>query len=123
VTAAGEGGASGVKRIVYSTDGNDPAIDSSDNVTNGTEVAGASASFNLSAEGVTTVKWIAEDNVGNITSSARDSRIGRSPQTTVSRPADPSNVDPDVRLLVERGWRDIRNVPSTAAPAAPASIR
>ncbi len=37
-------------------------------VTNGTAVAGANASLNVSSDGTTTVKWIAEDNVGNISS-------------------------------------------------------
>ena len=57
-----------VKRIVYTTDGSAPTINGSDTVTNGTEVAGASATFNITTLGTTTVKWIAEDNVGNISS-------------------------------------------------------
>ena len=60
--------AADVKRIVYTTNGTDPAIDASDGVTNGTEAAGASASLSVSTDGTTTVKWIAEDNVGNISS-------------------------------------------------------
>ncbi len=56
----------GVKRIVYTTDGSAPAINGSDVVTNGTAVAGANASLNVSTDGTTAVKWIVEDNVANI---------------------------------------------------------
>ncbi len=66
IAGGGESGASGVRRIVYTTDGSTPAIDGTDTVTNGTEVTGANASFNVTAEGTTTVKWIVEDNVGNV---------------------------------------------------------
>ena len=62
----GSDGGAGVKRIVYTTDGSAPAINGSDVVTNGTASAGANASFNVSTDGTTTVKWIVEDNVGNV---------------------------------------------------------
>ncbi len=65
ISTGGESGASGVRRIVYTTDGSDPTINGSDTVTNGTEVAGANASLNITTDGTTTLKWIAEDNVGN----------------------------------------------------------
>ncbi|HVP74705.1 MAG TPA: chitobiase/beta-hexosaminidase C-terminal domain-containing protein, partial [Gaiellaceae bacterium] len=68
VAITGNDGGAGVERIVYTTDGSTPAIDGSDTVTNGTEVAGANASFNITTLGTTTVKWIAEDNVGNVSS-------------------------------------------------------
>ncbi|MFL5756011.1 MAG: beta strand repeat-containing protein, partial [Chloroflexota bacterium] len=61
-----DGSGAGVKRIVYTADGSTPAIDGSDSVTNGTVITGASGSLNVSAEGTTTVKWIAEDNVANV---------------------------------------------------------
>src|ERR1700690_1027257 len=64
----GSDAAAGVERIVYTTDGSAPTINGSDTVTNGTEVDAASASFNISTLGSTTVKWIAEDNVGNVSS-------------------------------------------------------
>ncbi len=66
VAITGTDGGSGVKRIVYTTDGSAPTIDGSDTVTNGTAVAGANASLNVSSDGTTTVKWIVEDNVGNL---------------------------------------------------------
>ena len=94
ITAAGESGESGVMRIVYTTDGSNPAIDGSDVVTTGTEVAGASASFNLSTEGTTTIKWLAEDNVGNITAvGTRTVKIDTiAPTTTIgAKPSDPSS--------------------------------
>src|SRR3954453_5277228 len=59
-------GGSGVQRIVYTTDGTTPAINASDTITTGTAINAASGSFNVSAEGTTTVKWLVEDNVGNI---------------------------------------------------------
>ena len=68
IAISGSDGGAGVQRIVYTTDGSAPTINGSDVVTNGTAVAGASASFNDSTLGATTVKWIAEDNVGNISS-------------------------------------------------------
>ncbi len=94
ITAAGETGASGVKRVVYTTNGVDPVIDASDIVTSGTEVSGASASFTISAEGTTTVKWIAEDNVGNIagvgTKTIKLDSIA--PNTSIgAKPSDPSS--------------------------------
>ncbi len=85
----------GVLRVVYTTDGSDPTIDSGDNVTNGTAVAGSSASFNLSTEGTTTVKWIAEDNVGNITAvGTKTVKIDTiAPTTSIgAKPSNPSNV-------------------------------
>ena len=54
ISADGESGASGVNRIVYTTDGTDPAINGSDVVTNGTAVAGASVSLNVTTLGPTT---------------------------------------------------------------------
>ena len=68
IAITGSDAAAGVERIVYTTDGSAPTINGSDTVTNGTEVAGSSATFNISTLGTTTVKWIAEDNVGNISS-------------------------------------------------------
>ena len=66
IAAGGEASHSGVMRIVYTTNGSAPTVNGSDVVTNGTEVAGNAASFNISTLGQTTVKWIAEDNVGNV---------------------------------------------------------
>ena len=112
ITAAGETGESGVKRIVYTTDGSDPAIDGSDTVTTGTEVSGASASLNVSAEGATTIKWIAEDNVGNITAvGSKTVQIDTiAPNTTIGAEAERPELerDPDLRLLVQRGRSDVR---------------
>ena len=67
MSITGSDGGSGVERIVYTTDGSAPTINGSDAVTNGTEVDAGSAGFNITALGTTAVKWIAEDNVGNIT--------------------------------------------------------
>ena len=94
ISTGGESGASGVERVVYTTDGSDPTIDGTDTVTVGTEVAGGSASFNVSAEGTTTVKWIAEDNVGNITAvGTKTIQIDTiAPNTTIgAKPSDPSS--------------------------------
>jgi len=95
ITTGGESGASGTRRIVYTTDGTDPTIDGSDVVTAGTGVAGATASFNISAQGTTTVKWIAEDNVGNITAvGSKTVQIDTiAPATTIgpTEPSDPSS--------------------------------
>ena len=63
-----DGAGAGVERIVYTTDGTDPTINGSDAVINGTEVTGGSASLNITSLGTNTVKWIAEDNVGNVSS-------------------------------------------------------
>ncbi|HVP76092.1 MAG TPA: FN3 associated domain-containing protein, partial [Gaiellaceae bacterium] len=59
VSITGNDSGSGVERIVYTTDGSAPAINGSDVVTNGTAVAGANASFNVTTLGSTTVKWLA----------------------------------------------------------------
>ena len=86
---------SGVQRVVYTTDGSAPAINGSDVVTNGTAVAGSSATFNVSAEGTTTIEWIAEDNVGNITAVGTQTvKIDTIPPTTSigAKPSNPSNV-------------------------------
>ncbi len=94
ISTGGEAGASGTRRVVYTTDGADPTIDGSDVVTHGTEVAGASASLNISAEGATTVKWIAEDNVGNITAvGSKTIQIDTiAPGTTIgAKPSDPDS--------------------------------
>ena len=50
-----------MKRIKVTTDGTDPT-------TSGTATTfnAASASVDVSADGTTTVKWVAEDNVGNV---------------------------------------------------------
>ena len=58
---AGSDAGAGVQRITYTTDGSDPTSSGT-----ATTVAGANASFNITTLGTTTVKWIAEDNVGNI---------------------------------------------------------
>ena len=68
IAIAGSDGGAGVERIVYTTDGSAPAINGSDVVTNGTEVDAPSASFNIVSLGTNTVKWIVEDNVGNVSS-------------------------------------------------------
>ena len=67
ITGADSSGA-GVERIVYTTDGSTPTINGSDVVTHGTEVDATSASFNVTSDGTTTITWIAEDNVGNVSS-------------------------------------------------------
>src|SRR5206468_1664811 len=61
ISAAGEAGAAGVKRIKYTADGTNPASSGT-----ATTVNAASASFNVAALGTTAVKWVAEDNVGNV---------------------------------------------------------
>ncbi|HVA31253.1 MAG TPA: FN3 associated domain-containing protein, partial [Gaiellaceae bacterium] len=65
ISALDTGGA-GVTRIVYTTDGTTPTIDGTDTVTNGIAVAGSTAGFNISSQGVNTIEWIAEDDVQNI---------------------------------------------------------
>ena len=61
--SATDGGA-GVKRIKVTTDGTDPT-------TSGTATTfnAASGSVDVAADGTTTVKWVAEDNVGNVSPS------------------------------------------------------
>jgi hypothetical protein len=82
VAVTGADGGSGVDRIVYTTDGSDPTIDAGDSVTNGTGVAGATANVNVSSDGTTTVKWIVEDNVGNVSSvSSQAVKLDRTPPT------------------------------------------
>ena len=91
---AGDTG-SGVARVVYTTDGTDPTIDGSDAVTNGIAVAGAAATFNVSAEGTTTIKWLAEDRVGNLTAvGSQTVKIDTiAPTTTIgAKPSNPSKV-------------------------------
>ena len=82
IAISGSDGGAGVERIVYTTDGSDPTINGSDTVTNGTEVAGNSASFNITTLGTTTVKWIAEDNVGNISSVSSQTSSSTPPRRT-----------------------------------------
>src|SRR5262249_4869993 len=53
--------AAGVKRITYTTDGSDPASSGT-----ATTVNAASATVNVTALGTTTIKWIAQDNAGNV---------------------------------------------------------
>ena len=71
ISAGGETGASGVKQITYTTDGSDPTSSGT-----ATTVAANSASFDITALGTTTVKWVAEDNVGNVsTVSSQDVKL------------------------------------------------
>src|SRR4029077_556609 len=63
VAIAGSDSGSGVASITYTTDGSDPATSGT-----ATTVSGASASLNITTLGQTTVKWIATDNVGNVSS-------------------------------------------------------
>ena len=110
---------SGVERIVYTTDGSAPAINGSDVVTNGTAVAGSSATFNVSAEGTTTVEWIAEDNVGNITGVGTQTvQIDTiAPTTTIgAKPSNPSNVPaPTFGFSSSEARLHLRVLRSTAA--------
>ena len=50
-----------VKSISYTTDGTNPNTSPT-----ATTVSSASATFNVTALGTTTIKWVAEDNVGNV---------------------------------------------------------
>ncbi|MGZ3442558.1 MAG: beta strand repeat-containing protein, partial [Polyangia bacterium] len=59
IAAAGESGASGVRRITYTTDGTNPTSSGT-----ATTVNAATANFNVTTLGTTTIKWVAEDNVG-----------------------------------------------------------
>ena len=61
ISAAGETGESGVKRITYTTDGTNPT-------SSGTAVTvnASTASFDFTTLGTGTIKWVAEDNVGNV---------------------------------------------------------
>ncbi len=69
VGLSGSDAGAGMKRIVYTTNGTNPTINTgTDTVTNGTAIAGSSGSFSVSTVGTTAVKWIVEDNVRNVSS-------------------------------------------------------
>ena len=78
----------GVKQIKYTTDGTNPTSSGT-----ATTVNAATAGFNITTLGTTTVKWIAEDNVGNV--SAVSSQDVKLDSTAPSAPTgSPSRLRP-----------------------------
>jgi hypothetical protein len=61
ITASDSG--AGVKSVSYTTDGSDPTSSGT-----ASTVTGTSATFDVTALGTTTIKWVATDNVGNLSS-------------------------------------------------------
>src|SRR5260370_10558962 len=105
LSATANAGGSGVKQITFSATGAQPIAS--------TTVAGASASVNITNEGVTTISYFATDNAGNVeTAKTLTVQIDETAPTTTAAPSPAANP---------AGWNNTNVTVSFSATDNPGS--